>query len=113
MIKNVIFVLGLALSISCSAKNKTATKIDNKAIDVSNIQGIWTNGQTDNATFRIKKDSIYYVDNFKSFKYEISSDTLIIKFDGYNDVSKILKIDNDSLILFKNNQRLRFWKFKD
>jgi hypothetical protein len=113
MIKNVIFVLGLALSISCSMKNKIATKIYNKAIDISNIQGIWTDGQTENATFRINKDSIYYVDNFQSFKYEISSDTLIIKFDGFNDVSKIIKIDKDSLILFKDNQRLKFWKFKD
>ena len=44
------------------------------------IIGIWTNGSTENATFEIKEDSIFYVDEGKSYSYNLVNDTIKINF---------------------------------
>jgi len=40
--------------------------------------GIWSNGIGENAFFEIKKDSIYYVDDFISYRYFLAGDTIKI-----------------------------------
>ncbi|HVW95201.1 MAG TPA: hypothetical protein VHA56_04495 [Mucilaginibacter sp.] len=55
----------------------SAPKSNKKAI------GVWTNGNSANATFEIKEDSIYYVDQFKSYKYLISKDSIHIYYPDY------------------------------
>lgn len=99
------------MSINCFGQKKPETS--SKHLDYSKIIGIWTNGEGENATFQIKKDSIFYVDFSKQYAYKIINDSLTIFFDGYIDVSKIEKITNDSLILLIENERHKFWKFKN
>jgi len=104
---------GLILTlVNCTSQNKekqSAKVLINKSL----ILGIWTDGQTENATFEIDKDSIYYVDSFQKFKYQIFGDSILIKFDGFDNTSKIEKVTNDSLILRQGNERMIFWKFKE
>jgi hypothetical protein len=94
--------------IGCTNQKKSPAKMD-----VSNMIGIWTDGQTENATFEIGKDSIYYIDSFQKYKYSISGDSITIKFDGFDNVSKIEKVDKDSLILNSEKQITKYWRFKN
>ena len=80
--------------VNCTSQNKekqSAKVLINKSL----ILGIWTDGQTENATFEIDKDSIYYVDSFQKFKYQIFGDSILIKFDGFDNTSKIEKVRNN------------------
>lgn len=100
------------LAINCFSQSKSNNIVQNKK-DKSLIIGIWTNGQTENATFEINKDSILYVENYQKYSYNIVGDSLIIHFDGFDSASKIDKLSNDSLILFKGRKRLKYWRFKN
>ena len=40
--------------------------------------GIWTEGESENATFSIGKDSIYYVDQMESYPYTLIKDSITI-----------------------------------
>jgi hypothetical protein len=112
MWRKVLILLGLIIIVTdCSGQNKPKQQTKS-IINKSLVVGIWTNGQTENATFEIEKDSIYYVDSFQKFKYIIVGDSITIKFDGFDNVSKIEKVTRDSLILKQGNDRMIFWKFK-
>ena len=76
------------------------------------IMGIWTNGSTENATFKIEAKSIYYVDDFKDYDYEIVGDTIEIHYPDYIYRAEVL-LKNDTLIMnSKEYAQARYWKFK-
>lgn len=52
----------------------------------------------ENATFRIDHDSIYYPEHFKSYKYLVKKDSILILFDGWTYRVRYT-VRNDSLIL--------------
>ncbi|WP_207420062.1 hypothetical protein [Desertivirga brevis] len=78
----------------------------------SKVQGIWTNGTSENATFAIRKDSIFYVDQLTSFKYRISGDSIQIYYPDFLYSGKI-KFRKDTLILSSEYEDTRFWRFKN
>jgi len=45
--------------------------------------GTWTDGNSENATFQIHPDSIYYVDHLDSYKYEMKNDSIKIYYPEY------------------------------
>lgn len=76
MFKKVFLALSLVAFITCNTSNQINQKQDpNKPVARLDITGIWTSGQSENATFRIDKDSIFYVDALQSFKYLIVGDS--------------------------------------
>jgi hypothetical protein len=116
--KKILFVYFILLSFyfSCSNQKNEQSKSKEKVnsneiiseIDKSNkleqldtklIQGIWYINESSNAIFEIGEDSILYVDNLRSYPYEISKNMLIIDLDGWKSKSLILRADRDSLIL--------------
>ena len=66
-----------------------------------NIIGAWIfdGDSTGNASFEIRKNEIYYPEHFKSYKFWVKNDTLIIKYEDYSDTSEIKMPNNDSLTL--------------
>ena len=113
MYKNILIVLSCLALISCSNRKQSSRINPDYSVKKPTIIGIWTDGQTENATFQITDDSIYYVDSNQSFAYRILGDSITIKFDGFDDVFKIEKATKDSLILSKNNEKSIFWQFKN
>lgn len=94
-IKYLIFVFGVFASCSTSSKLYT----------------IWTDGSTENATFLIEKDSIYFVDDLKKYKSIITNDSIIV---FKEDILKYkYKIKNDTLYLKNILGNWKNWKFKD
>ena len=78
-------------------------KPDNKSsvqdvITKEKLLGAWTDGSTENATFDIGMDSIFYVDQMEAFPYTLSGDSLTIV---YSDMSfeGIVFMVGDTLVL--------------
>jgi hypothetical protein len=89
-------------------KNKNNTRSSLSDTDKSNrlkkqIFGVWLIKGETATDFEIRKDSIYYIGQNKSFKYILTKDdTLVIYFDGYINKSKVL-VNKDTLILRGDN----------
>jgi hypothetical protein len=68
------------------------------SVDKNQLLGAWTDGSTENATFDIGKDSIFYLDQMTSFPYTVKGDTLTIV---YPDMSfrGTANFSGDTLIL--------------
>ncbi|MBX9781005.1 MAG: hypothetical protein K2X26_11720 [Chitinophagaceae bacterium] len=92
---------------------QTSTLINNQNDNNLNksILGIWTDGTTDNATFDIREDSIYYVDQLKTYKYFIDKDTIQINYSDLIYKAKI-EIRNDTLMFINEDGASKFWHFK-
>lgn len=78
------------------------------------IKGIWTSGESENASFSIEEDSILFVDTFEYLKYEFRNDTLIYLDDNVPFFKiRVIKADKDSLVLSNEDGIRRLWRFKD
>ena len=95
--------------IALAACNNPQTKQANSPIkqeeqkplkNALNIVGIWADEEQ--PIFEIKKDSIYYIDSDKSFKYEVTDSVLTIFFDSYT-YSGIIKQENEQTLLIKDS----------
>lgn len=93
---------------------KTISKVDDKAEqnDSSKILGIWTDGSSANASFDIRKDSIYYVDLFATYKYSLNGDSIKIYYPDYTFTGTI-SLSNDTLTISSEDGATKFWKFKN
>jgi hypothetical protein len=87
--------------------------VDNsKKTNQSNLLGIWTDGSSENATFDIKKDSIYYVDQFASYKYSLRADSIKINYPDYTFAGAV-SFSKDTMIIASEDGTTKYWKFKD
>ncbi|PRY05331.1 hypothetical protein CLV24_13011 [Pontibacter ummariensis] len=78
------------------------------------IKGVWTSGETENASFNIEEDSILFVDAFEYIKYEFRNDTLIYIEDNVPFFkTRVIKADKDSLVISNQDGIRRLWRFKD
>ena len=125
MKKMISIIATIIISCSCDVKVKVnqvkLEVLDSPAaaptpppppINPNQLKGIWTDGSTENASFEIQKDSIYYLDNNRSYRYFLLYDTLKILYEDYTFVSTI-KVSDDSLYIINGNGETRFWRFKD
>ena len=80
------------------AKEFTDATIKPTAIEKEKLLGVWTDGSSDNATFAIEKDSIFYTDEMVSYPYSLRGNSLTIT---YPDMSfqGIAYFINDTLVL--------------
>lgn len=114
MLKKIFLALSLVVLINCNTSNQVDQKQDlNKSGARLDITGIWTSEESENATFQIDKDSIFYVDALQRFKYLIVGDSLIIKFENKDYKCKIAKATKDSLVWISNGRRTVFWRFQN
>lgn len=104
-------IIGIFIMLTNCTKNTQTIKseIENKSF----LTGIWTDHSSENATFVIEKDSIYYVDSNKRFSYSTKNDSLLIKYEGFEGAYKVIKLNADSLILADNEAKTIFVRFKD
>jgi hypothetical protein len=78
------------------------------------IIGLWTDGSSENASFKIGKDSVYYVDKFISYPYYTDdSDSIHIKFEDYI-FSAHLSWHGDTLVFTdQDNVATKYTRFLD
>jgi hypothetical protein len=93
-------------SISYGSNNQNERKeIVSRHVSSEILLGAWFVEMDSNAAFSIFPDSIYYVDNLRSYAYEITADTIKVNFDGWVSKSFILKATKDSLVLMDVEDR--------
>lgn len=79
---------------------KDTNRLNNKInIDINQLLGIWCYPEDLNATFKIVKDSIFYVDANEWYKYKLKGGTLIIYYDHNYIDTNLCEIKNDKLFL--------------
>ncbi|QIL76320.1 hypothetical protein [Hymenobacter sp. HDW8] len=86
--------------------------VDKELIDNFNskILGSWTDSANNNAVFEIRKDSIYYIDQFAAYKYRLRGDSIVI---FYPDLkfSGSISFHKDTLIITSIDGSAKFQKF--
>lgn len=124
--KNIHTIVLVCLLISCSVKenkidsNTASTSVETLHSDTQplfakrDIKGVWTSGETENASFSIEEDSVLYVDSFEYIKYMFKNDTITY----FNETGpywkgRVLKANEDSLVITSVFGTDRFWRFKD
>jgi hypothetical protein len=89
---------------------------DSKSTDnwkSSKILGAWTNHQTENATFDIQKDAIFYVDALESYSYRLDGNKITIQFPEYK-YEAVLSWLGDTLVMTdKDNGATKFTRFTE
>jgi hypothetical protein len=120
MKKQIILILLNLVILCCKEKSKTGydsvsyeKNKQNERKEITNthnvssetLLGVWFKERESNAVFNISSDSIYYVDNLRSYKYEIIADTIKINFDGWISKSLVVKVTKDSLVLMDLEDR--------
>lgn len=86
-----------------------------KEFDKDMLIGIWAEDEESNAIFQLTSDSVYYVEHLDTpYKYDLIGDSLIFLIEGENYPSNIVKLTNDSLILFEqlSQDTLKLYKRK-
>jgi len=91
----------------------TVSRQDDKTeqSDSTNILGIWTDGSSENASFDIRKDSIYYVDQFATYKYSLTGDSIKIYYPDWTFTGAISLL-NDTLTIASKTIRLNIGSLK-
>lgn len=111
-------VLGLASCNVNESENKSQTKssaaVPSSGLTKEDIKGVWTSGETENASVSIEEDSILFVDTYTYVRYELRDDTLLYIEDSVPFFkSKVIKADEDSLVLSNEDGIRRLWRFKE
>ena len=91
---------------------QVAIKVDENAkqTNASKLLGIWTEGSSGNATFDIRKDSIYYVDQFATYKYSLTGDSIKIYYPDWTFTGAI-SFSKDTLRIAYEDGTTTYWKF--
>jgi len=74
--------------------------------------GIWTDGSNENATFEIRKDSIYYIEQFATYQYSILDNNIKIQSPGGTFTGTVSYIE-DTMVIASEDGTTKYWKFKD
>jgi len=94
---------------------KTSEKINVSSKEIKNkadFLGIWTDGYSENASFNIRKDSIYYVDQFATYKYDIIGDSIKIYYPEWTFAGSI-SMSKDTMTIISEDGTTKYWKFKN
>ena len=71
-----------------------------KIFNISQLAGVWAENELENANFKIKGDSMYFLEYYDNPAYvKIKNDTLLTHYDGFITSDVILKLTSDSLWL--------------
>jgi len=130
--KKIYTIFFVLLLISCSVKETEKESVEQHQDNTSSpaveskhsraqslftkddIKGVWTTGESENASFSIEEDSILFVDAYEYVKYEFRNDTLIYIEDNVPFFkTRVIKADKDSLVTSNEDGIRRLWRFKD
>lgn len=76
------------------------------------MMGVWAFAGSDNASFVIEKDSIYYPGSFTSFKYLLVKDSIKIEYEG-NAESFFVKMKGPDTLILKGDKEQVYYRFRD
>lgn len=89
----------------------SANKIEHN-ISSDDLIGAWTDGGTENATFNIQKNSIFYVDQLTAYKYSLNGDSIKIFYPDWV-FSGAVRLTKDTLVIVSEDGTTKYWRFKN
>ncbi|MBS1664785.1 MAG: hypothetical protein JST68_27310 [Bacteroidetes bacterium] len=101
----VLLLAGAACKSGGSGKEAVAAPIEVRML------GTWAAIGEPNATFVITKDSIFYPDHNKTYKYVLSHDSMHIQFDDYDGDYLVKMRGKDTLVLMEGEPNV-YYRFK-
>ena len=72
--------------------------------------GVWTDGSSENASFDVRKDNIYYVEQFATYRYSFNGDTVKIFYPDWTFTGAV-SFSKDTLLIISENGTTKYWKF--
>ena len=81
--------------------------------DKNSIKGIWTDKSTENATFEIKDKTIYYVDDFATYKYTFKNNIIKIYYSDYTFTGKVSFKNDIMFIKYSSGVVTKYVRFKE
>lgn len=111
------FVNALEKPVEVQSADKVVTKANSVTeepiipIKRETLLGAWTDGNSDNASFGIYHDSIFYVDALETYHYKISADSLFIDYSDWMSKIKVTKLTEDSMMWESDMGQSTFWRF--
>ena len=81
--------------------------------DKNPITGIWTDKSTENATFEIKDKTIYYVDDFATYKYTFKNNVIKIYYPDYTLAGKVSFKNDVMFIKYSSGAVTKYVRFKE
>jgi hypothetical protein len=76
------------------------------------IKGLWTDKSTENAIFEIKDKTIYYVDDFTTYKYTYKNNIIKIYYSDYVYEAKVSFSKGVLILRSSDGSVSKFWRFK-
>ena len=125
-----LYFLFFLLILSCNSntiKNSVDSNLNNsiKLIDSNsqtdiNVQkskdksilGVWQLVDEENPVFEIKKDSIFYIDQFTNYKYSTNENSITIFYTD-NVYKGVFTLINDTLWIKNDDQEDKYLRVKD
>ena len=77
------------------------------------ILGVWDDGNSVNATFRIDRDSIFYVELLENYKYTLQGDSIKIMYPDFTYTGKLSFIKDTLVMTAPESEPVKFWRFKN
>ena len=77
------------------------------------ILGVWDDGNSVNATFRIDSDSIFYVEQLENYKYTLQGDSIKIFYPDFTYSGKLSFIKDTLVMTSPESEPAKFWRFKN
>lgn len=81
--------------------------------DKNSIIGIWTDKSTENATFEIKDKTIYYVDDFATYKYTFKNNVIKIYYSDFTFTGKVTFKNDIMFIKYSSGIVTKYVRFKE
>ena len=76
------------------------------------IKGLWTDKSTENAIYEIKDKTIYYVDDFTTYKYTYKNNIIKIYYSDYVYEAKVSFSKGVLILRSSDGSVSKFWRFK-
>jgi len=83
------------------------------SVDKIQLLGTWTDGTTENATFDIQKDSIFYVNQLQSYPYRLKGDSLTIHYSDMIFKGKVYFIMDTMVLSDREFGTTKYTRFKN
>jgi hypothetical protein len=78
----------------------------------SDLLGLWTDGSSENATFEIRQDSVYYVEQFEAYKYALEDGIIKIHYPDHMFKGR-LTFENDEIKIVAEDGSVVFRRFSE
>ena len=102
-IKPAIFLLACSIIIACNSNSNAAKEQSYEDSIQSLLIGSWGNPNEDTPVWKIDKDSIYYLQNRKSYSYTQDSNDVIIDFHDHKATFKNVSFIKDTMFFYPDD----------